>query len=232
MAKKKSSSTVAGRSRGPKVRLKTARGRTVSSARWLQRQLNDPYVAEAKRVGYRSRATFKLIDLDEQFGLLQNATRIVDLGAAPGGWSQYITQEHKNVEIVAIDLLEMEPIAGVTFAQMDFMEMGADDKVKAMLGGPVDLVLSDLAPYTTGHKSTDALRTMALCEASFQFACDVLRPAGNFVAKVQRGGTDHELLTQMRKAFKTVKHVKPPSSRADSSEWFVVALGFRGAQRG
>lgn len=232
MAKKKSSSTVAGRSRGPKVRLKTARGRTVSSARWLQRQLNDPYVAEAKRVGYRSRATFKLIDLDEQFGLLQNAKRIVDLGAAPGGWSQYITQEHKNVEIVAIDLLEMEPIAGVTFAQMDFMDMGADDKVKAMLGGPVDLVLSDLAPYTTGHKSTDALRTMALCEASFLFACDVLRPAGNFVAKVQRGGTDHELLTQMRKAFKTVKHVKPPSSRADSSEWFVVALGFRGAQPG
>lgn len=230
MSKKKSSDNVAGRSRGPKVRLKTARGRTVSSSRWLQRQLNDPYVAEAKRVGYRSRATFKLIDLDEQFGLLKNAKRIVDLGAAPGGWCQYIMQEHKGVELVAIDLLEIEPITGVIFEKMDFMEPGADDKVKALLGGPVDLVLSDLAPYTTGHKPTDALRTMALCEASLLFACDVLRQDGNLVAKVQRGGTDHELLGQMRKAFKTVKHVKPPSSRADSSEWFVVALGFRGEQ--
>ncbi|MEM6681551.1 MAG: RlmE family RNA methyltransferase [Pseudomonadota bacterium] len=229
MAKKKSSSTVAGRSRGPKVRLKTARGRTVSSARWLERQLNDPYVAEARRVGYRSRATFKLIDLDEQFDLLSGAKRIVDLGAAPGGWSQYIAQNYAGAEVVAIDVLEIEPIAGVTFAQLDFMEMGADDIVKAMLGGPVDLVLSDLAPSTTGHKSTDALRTMALCEAAYDFACDVLKPGGNFVAKVQRGGTDHALLSQMRKAFKTVKHVKPPSSRADSSEWFVVALGFRSA---
>ncbi|MGD1956142.1 MAG: RlmE family RNA methyltransferase [Sphingomonadales bacterium] len=228
MAKKKSSSSaVTGRTRGPKVRVKTARGRKLSSTRWLERQLNDPYVAEARRLGYRSRATFKLIDLDEQFELLKSAKRIVDLGAAPGGWSAYVAQRNPGAEIDAIDLLEIAPIADVQFKQMDFMAPGADDVVKAMLGGPVDLVLSDLAPSTTGHKSTDALRTMALCEAAFLFACDTLRPAGNFVAKVQRGGTDHELLVQMRKAFKTVKHVKPPSSRSDSSEWFVVALGFR-----
>ncbi|MEO0412963.1 MAG: RlmE family RNA methyltransferase [Pseudomonadota bacterium] len=228
MSKKKTTTNVAGRNRGLKVRVKTARGRKISSTRWLERQLNDPYVAEARRVGYRSRATFKLIDLDEEFNILAGAKRIVDLGAAPGGWSEYIATTKKGTELVAIDLQDIEPIAGVIFKQMDFMDPGADDVVKAMLGGPVDLVLSDLAPFTTGHKSTDALRTMALCEAAFMFACDTLRPGGNFVAKVQRGGTDHALLGQMRKTFKTVKHVKPPSSRADSSEWFVVALSFRG----
>lgn len=215
------------RPRGPKVRVKKARGMTNSSRRWLERQLNDPYVAEARRQGYRSRAAFKLIDLDDRFHLLKGAKRIVDLGAAPGGWSQIAAARAPDARIIGLDLLPVEPVGGAVFLVMDFLAPGAEDALKAQMDGPADLVLSDLAPATTGHKGTDHIRTMALCEAAFDFATKVLRPGGAFAAKVLRGGADHQLLARMRQAFGSVKHVKPPSSRADSSEWFVVAQDFK-----
>lgn len=208
------------------VRVKSARGRTTSSARWLQRQLNDPYVREAQRLGYRSRAAFKIIEIDEKLKIFKPGQVIVDLGAAPGGWSQ-IAAQRKAKRVVAIDLLEIEPLPGVDFVQMDFMDDDAPDLLKKMTGGPVDLVLSDLAPNTTGHQDTDHLRIMGLVEAAYQFATEVLKPGGAFVAKVFQGGAQSELLNQMKRDFTTVKHIKPPSSRKESAEQFVAAIGFR-----
>ena len=226
--RRKSGGDARSRPRGPKVRVKKTAGMTESSKRWLERQLNDPYVAEAKRQGYRSRAAFKLAELDDRFGLLKGVRHIVDLGAAPGGWSQLAAARLKGARIVGIDLLPIDAVPGATFLEMDFLASDAEQRLIAAIGGPADLVLSDLAPSTTGHKNTDHLRTMALCEAAFDFACRVLRPGGAFVAKVLRGGADHQLLARMRQAFATVKHAKPPASRADSSEWYVVAQGFKG----
>lgn len=217
-----------GRSRGGKVRVRTARGRKTSSTRWLQRQLNDPYVAEARRQGYRSRAAFKLLDLDDKYHLLDGARRVVDLGAAPGGWSQVAAQRLKaGADIVAIDLTAIEPIAGVRFLQMDFMDPAAPDRLKAALDGPVDVVLSDMANAATGHKQTDHLKTMALAEAALDFAVQVLAPGGRFVAKVLRGGSDGQLLDALKRHFGEVRHAKPPSSRKESTEWYVVAKGLR-----
>lgn len=226
--RKPSSKSSLGRNRGPKVRVKMTKKRTVSSARWLERHLNDPYVAEAKRHGFRSRAAFKLIELDEQFKILSGAQTIVDLGAAPGGWSQLLSQRKQNAKVVAMDLLEIETIPGIQFIQKDFLDDDAEDVLIDALGGPADVVLSDMAPAATGHKTTDNIRTMALCEAAFDYAIKVLKPDGHFVAKVLRGGTDHNLLIRMRKHFTQVKHAKPPSSRPESSEWFVVAKNFKG----
>jgi len=228
MTGRKTSSGSLGRSRGPKVRVKKVNRRSVSSTRWLERQLNDPYVAEAKRQGFRSRAAFKLIELDEQFDLLKSAKSIVDLGAAPGGWSQFLAKRHPDAKIVAMDLLEIEPIPGVDFILKDFLDEDAEEVLFKALNGPADLVLSDMAPSATGHKSTDNIRTMALCEAAFDYAIKVLRPGGDFVAKVLRGGTDHQLLARMRHHFTQIKHAKPPSSRSESSEWFVIAKNFKG----
>jgi 23S rRNA (uridine2552-2'-O)-methyltransferase len=208
------------------VRVKTGRGRTTSSTRWLQRQLNDPYVREAQRLGYRSRAAFKIIEIDEKLKIFKPGQVIVDLGAAPGGWSQ-IAAMRKAKRVVAIDIIDIEPLPGVDFIQMDFMDDDAPDTLKAMTGGPVDLVLSDLAPNTTGHQDTDHLRIMGLVEAAYQFATEVLRPGGAFVAKVFQGGAQTELLAQMKRDFTTVKHIKPPSSRKESAEQFVAAIGFR-----
>ncbi|GAB4137547.1 MAG: RlmE family RNA methyltransferase [Sphingomonadales bacterium] len=230
--RRKSGGDPRSRPRGPKVRVKKTAGMTESSKRWLERQLNDPYVAEAKRLGYRSRAAFKLAELDDRFGLLKGARHIVDLGAAPGGWSQLAAARLPGARIVGIDLLPVDPVPGATFLEMDFLAGDAEQRLIAAMGGPADLVLSDLAPSTTGHKNTDHLRTMALCEAAFDFACRVLRPGGAFVAKVLRGGADHQLLARMRQAFATVKHAKPPASRADSSEWYIVAQGFKGDDQG
>ena len=217
------------RSRGGKVRVKTARGRKSSSTRWLQRQLNDPYVAEAQRLGYRSRAAFKLIELDEKFDLLKGARRVVDLGCAPGGWTQIAAKKlGPGAQIIGIDLLEVEPIQGAKMWVMDFLTPGAEERLMKELDGPVDLVLSDMANSATGHKATDHLRTMSLCDAALDFAVKVLGPGGTFVAKVLQGGSDKELLDRMRQHFTSVKHAKPPASRAGSTEWYVVAQGFKG----
>lgn len=210
-----------------KARVKTAKGRKTSSKRWLERQLNDPYVEKAKKEGYASRAAFKIIEIDEKIRLFKKGMTIVDLGAAPGGWSQVAAQKGCS-KVVAIDLLMMEDIPGVDFIQMDFMDDAAPDKLKTMLGGLADAVLSDMAPNTTGHKSTDHIRIMAVVEAAYHFAREVLKPGGTFIAKVFQGGTENELLSQMKKDFKTVKHIKPPASRQESSEQYVVAEGFRG----
>lgn len=211
------------------MRLKTARGRTNSSARWLQRQLNDPYVAEAKRLGYRGRAAFKLKEINERYKILNGAKRIVDLGCAPGGWLQVITEElGKNIELIGLDLQEVEPVEGAEVLLMNFLDEGADLKLMEKLSGPVDIVLSDMANSATGHKATDHIKTMALCEAALDFAIKVLAPDGKFVAKVLQGGSDAELLKLMKKHFKKVTHAKPPSSRKGSTEWFVVAQGFKG----
>jgi 23S rRNA (uridine2552-2'-O)-methyltransferase len=209
-------------------RVKTARGRTASSTRWLERQLNDPYVRQAKAEGYRSRAAYKLLELDERFGLLKGAKRIVDLGIAPGGWSQVARKRAPGAAIVGIDLLETEPLEGVTILQMDFMADTAPAALEAALDGPPDLVLSDMAANTVGHKQTDHLRTMGLVETAAEFAIEVLAEGGTFVAKVLAGGTDAELLAQLKRHFRTVKHAKPPASRKGSSEWYVVAQGFKG----
>jgi len=216
-----------------KVRLKTAKQRTASSQRWLERQLNDPYVAAAKREGYRSRAAFKLIEIDDKHRLLKPGKRIVDLGAAPGGWSQVAAERVRAVEgkgqVVAIDLLAMEPIAGVEFVELDFMDPSAPDRLKGMLRqGGADVVLSDMAAQGTGHARTDHLRIMGLAEAAAEFACEVVSPGGVFVCKVFQGGTERGLLDRLRRAFATVKHVKPPASRSESAELYVVATGFRG----
>ena len=208
-------------------RVKTARRRTASSTRWLERQLNDPYVRRAKAEGYRSRAAYKLIELDDRFDLLRKARRIVDLGIAPGGWSQVARKRTPAARIVGIDLLETEPIDGVTILQMDFMADAAPARLTEALDGPPDLVLSDMAANTVGHKQTDHLRTMGLVEAAAWFAAETLAPDGAFVAKVLAGGTDAELLTMLKRHFRTVKHAKPPASRKGSSEWYVIAQGFK-----
>lgn len=214
------------------VRVKTARGRSVSSARWLERQLNDPYVHEAKRLGYRSRAAFKLSEIDDQFRFLKPGIAVVDLGCAPGGWCQVAVQRVRPLEtggrIVGIDVTPVEPIAGTTILHQDFMDDDAPERLKAALGGPADTVLSDMAAPATGHTQTDHLRIMALAEAAHDFAREILKPDGVFVAKVLRGGTERALLERLKRDFKVVKHVKPPASRADSAEMFVIATGFRG----
>lgn len=209
-------------------RLKSAKKRKASSQRWLERQLNDPYVKLAKEQGWRSRAAFKLIELDDRFGLVKGAQRVVDLGIAPGGWSQVVRKRAPKAAIVGIDLLEVEPIDGVTIFQMDFMDDEAPDLLQNALDGRPDLVLSDMAANTVGHKQTDHLRTMALVETAAWFAVENLCEGGSFVAKGFAGGTDTDLLNLLKKHFKTVKHAKPPASRKGSSEWFVVAQGFKG----
>jgi len=211
-------------------RVKTAKGRKVSSTRWLERQLNDPYVKRAKAENYRSRAAYKLIELDERFGLLRGVKAVIDLGIAPGGWSQVVRRKTPQASIVGIDLLPTDPIAGVAILQMDFMAEDAPDKLKEELGGSADLVMSDMAANTVGHQQTDHLRTMALVEAGLEFATEVLRPGGTYVAKVLAGGADNQLVAEMKRHFTTVKHAKPPASRKDSSEWYVVAQGFKGGQ--
>jgi 23S rRNA (uridine2552-2'-O)-methyltransferase len=214
--------------KNPNERLKSAKGRTASSVRWLSRQLNDPYVKQAKAEGWRSRAAFKLIDLDERFGLLKGSKRVVDLGIAPGGWSQVVRKKSPAAKVVGIDLLPTDPIEGVTIFQMDFMADEAPEALQGALDGPPDLVISDMAANTVGHKQTDHLRTMGLVETAVDFAIQTLAPGGAFVAKVFAGGTDGELLNILKKNFTTVKHAKPPSSRKDSSEWYVIAQGFKG----
>lgn len=213
---------------GGHTRVRTARGRTAQSTRWLERQLNDPYVKRAKAEGYRSRAAYKLIELDEKFGLLRGTKAIVDLGVAPGGWAQVVRKRVPKAPVVGIDLLPVEPLEGVTLLQMDFMDDAAPDRLMAALGRAPDLILSDMAANTVGHAQTDHLRTMALVEAAVDFAVRTLTPGGAFVAKVFAGGTDTALLAILKRHFATIKHAKPPSSRKGSVEWFVVAQGFKG----
>ena len=213
---------------GGRTRVKTAKRRTASSARWLSRQLNDPYVRQAKADGYRSRAAYKLAELDERFDLLKGVKRAVDLGIAPGGWSQVVRQRCPGARVVGIDLLPTEPIEGVTLFEMDFLADEAPEAIMAALEGPPDLVLSDMAANTVGHKQTDHLRTMGLVEAAAHFAIDTLSPGGPFVAKVLAGGTDNALLSLLKRHFASVKHAKPPASRKDSSEWYVIAKQFKG----
>jgi 23S rRNA (uridine2552-2'-O)-methyltransferase len=213
---------------GPRQRVRTARNRSASSTRWLERQLNDPYVRRAKAENYRSRAAYKLLELDERFGLLKGVTTVVDLGIALGGWSQVLRRRAGKAKVVGIDLLPTDPIEGVEILQMDFMDEAAPDKLKAALGGPADLVLSDMAANTVGHPQTDHLRTMALVEAGLEFAKEVLRPGGAYVAKVLAGGADNQLVAELKRHFTTVKHAKPPASRKDSSEWYVIAQNFKG----
>jgi 23S rRNA (uridine2552-2'-O)-methyltransferase len=209
-------------------RIRTARGRKQSSTRWLERQLNDPYVRRAKAENYRSRAAYKLLELDERFGLLKGAKAVVDLGIAPGGWSQVVRRRVPQGRVVGIDLLPTDPIDGVAILQMDFMDEAAPDRLREALGSEADLVLSDMAANTVGHQQTDHLRTMALVEAGLLFATEVLRPGGAYVAKVLAGGADNQLVAEMKRHFMTVKHAKPPASRKDSSEWYVIAQGFKG----
>jgi len=215
-------------------KVKTARGRKYSSKLWLQRQLNDPYVIEARRQGYRSRAAFKLTELDEKFHFLKSGARVVDLGAAPGGWCQVAASivlkgkhGHKG-KVVGLDIQEMEELPDITLLHKDFTEPEAPDMLKDALGGEADVVLSDMAAPATGHTATDHIRIMGLCEMALQFAIEVLSPGGLFLSKVLQGGTEDELLNTMKKHFKTVKHAKPPASRADSAEMYVVAIGFKG----
>lgn len=214
--------------RGPRQRVRTARNRSASSTRWLERQLNDPYVRRAKAENYRSRAAYKLLELDARFGLLKGVGAVVDLGIAPGGWSQVLRRRAPKAKIVGIDLLPTDPIEGVEILQMDFMDETAPGRLKAALGGPADLVLSDMAANTVGHPRTDHLRTMALVEAGLEFAKEVLRPGGAYVAKVLAGGADNQLVAELKRHFSSVKHAKPPASRKDSSEWYVIAQGFKG----
>lgn len=212
-------------SKGGTTRVKTARNRTAASTRWLSRQLNDPYVKRAKAEGYRSRAAYKLIELDEKYALLKGRRAIVDLGVAPGGWTQVVRKLRPDARIVGIDLLPTEPIAGADFLTMDFMDDAAPGAIMELLGGAPDLVLSDMAANTVGHPQTDHLRTIALAEAAADFAIMMLQPGGAFVAKVFQGGTSGDLLTLLKQNFTSVRHAKPPSSRKGSPELFVVALG-------
>lgn len=218
-----------------KVRLKTKKSRTASSKRWLERQLNDPYVARAKREGLRSRAAYKLIEIDDKYRLLKPGARVVDLGAAPGGWSEVAAKRAQAGEgrgmVVAIDLLEMVPIAGVEFLHLDFLDPQAPGRLRALIG-EADVVLSDMAANATGHKKTDQLKIMALVEAGAEFAREVLRPGGKFLTKVLQGGTDSALLAELKRDFVTVRHVKPQASRVDSAELYLLAAGFRGGARG
>lgn len=214
-------------SREAKQKVRTAKGRTTASTKWLNRQLNDPYVQKAQMDGYRGRAAYKLLEINEKLDILQPGQTVIDLGAAPGGWCQIAAQ--KGCKVIGLDLLEIDPIPDVAFFRMDFMDDDAPDTLVGAAGGEkVDIVMSDMAPNTTGHKNTDHLRIMALVEAAYYFARDVLKQDGVFLAKVRQGGTEHELLAQMKKDFKTIKHIKPPSSRKESSETFVIAQGFRG----
>lgn len=218
-----------------KTYVKTAKKRSSASTLWLQRQLNDPYVALAKQEGYRARSAFKLIELDDKFHFLAPGKRVVDLGAAPGGWTQIAVKRVKSLPenplVVGLDLLEMAPIAGAKTTQLDFLDDSAPDVLKEMLGGhKADVVLSDMAPNTTGMKDIDHLRIMGLLETAYAFACEILNPDGAFVAKIFQGGTEQNLLNEMKKRFKTVKHAKPPASRKESSEFYVVATGFKGEQ--
>lgn len=215
------------------VTVKSGGKRKLSSKLWLERQLNDPYVAQAKRDGYRSRAAYKLLELDAKYRLLKINQSVVDLGAAPGGWSQIAAKRVGAVEgrgkVVAIDLLEMPDIPGVTFAQLDFLAEDAPAKLRTMLGGGADVVMSDMAANTTGHRKTDQLRILGLVEGAAEFACEVLKPGGTFLAKVFQSGADADLLAQLKRDFATVRHVKPAASRQDSSERYVLATGFRGS---
>lgn len=213
---------------GGRTRVRTSRGRTPQSNRWLERQLNDPYVRRAKAEGYRSRAAYKLLELNERFALLRGVRRVVDLGIAPGGWSQVVRKLAPRAAIVGIDLLPVDPIDGVEIFQLDFTHDSAPGLLLAALDGPPDLVLSDMAANTTGHTQTDHLRTMGLVETGAAFAYDVLSPGGAFVAKVLAGGADSALVSELKRNFTTVKHAKPPASRKDSSEWYVIAQGFKG----
>ena len=232
MAEKKSKG---GASRTLKVRVKTARKRTLSSTLWLERQLNDPYVHAAKREGYRSRAAFKLAEMDDRFHFLKPGGRVVDLGAAPGGWCQVAVARVKALDgrgaqkgrVIGVDISDMEPLPGATVMKLDFLSPGADEEVKRVLGGEADAVLSDMAAHATGHRQTEHLKIMALCEAAAQFAIDVLAEGGTYCAKVLRGGTENELLAMLKQHFQTVRHVKPKASRADSAEMYVLAQGFR-----
>jgi 23S rRNA (uridine2552-2'-O)-methyltransferase len=213
-----------------RVKVKNTKSRKASSNKWLERQLNDPYVHAAKAKGYRSRAAFKLIDLNDQFHFLKIGGRILDLGAAPGGWSQIAHQRvGAKGTVVAADIFEMEPIEGVTVLQADLLDEQTPSSLKKLLGGPADVVLTDMAAPTTGHRETDHIRTSALLEAALNVAEDTLKPGGTFVGKVFQGGATGELLHRLKKSFKTVRHVKPPASRAESVELYLVALGFRGA---
>jgi 23S rRNA (uridine2552-2'-O)-methyltransferase len=211
-----------------KVRVKGAK--SLSSKLWLERQLNDPYVARAKREGFRGRAAFKLIEVDDKHHLLKKGVRVVDLGAAPGGWSQVAVKRigAGQGRVVAIDVLDMAPVAGVDFVQLDFLDPGATDRLKDMLGGPADVVLSDMAANATGHRKTDHLKIMALAEAAADFAREVLAPGGAFLCKVLQGGTEATLLAGLKQDFTSVKHVKPAASRTDSAELYLLATGFRG----
>jgi 23S rRNA (uridine2552-2'-O)-methyltransferase len=208
-------------------RVKTGKGRKTSSTRWIARHLNDPYVQEAQKQGLRSRAAFKLMEMDKKLKIIKSGMRVVDLGAAPGGWSQVLSQR-SLAHIASIDILHMDPLPGVNFIQMDFTDNEAPAALKAIMGGMADLVLSDLSPNTTGHKQTDHLRMMGLVEMAWDFAAEVLKPNGAFIAKVFQGGTQDELLAKIKPRFATIKHIKPPSSRQESSEVYLVAQGFRG----
>lgn len=221
---KSSSGDASGRGRTP-VKVKKSKGRTTSSQAWLQRQLNDPYVAAAKGKGYRSRSAFKLVELDEKFRLLKKGARVLDLGAAPGGWCQVAVA--KGATVVAADVLPMEAIPGVTIFQADLTDPDVPARLKEALSGPADLVLTDMAAPTTGHRATDHIRTIALVEIALEVAEDCLRPGGAFVAKVFQGGATGDLLARIKKHFREVRHVKPPASRADSVELYLVALGFK-----
>jgi 23S rRNA (uridine2552-2'-O)-methyltransferase len=215
--------------RGLTTRLRTAKGRTTASQKWLERQLNDPYVRAAQARGLRSRAAFKLIEIDEKYHLLKPGARVVDLGAAPGGWIQVVVQKAgPRGRVVALDLLAMDPLPGATVLQGDFQDPAAEQAVLAALDGPADLVLSDMAPNTTGHGATDHLRIIGLAELALDFAIKVLAPGGGFVAKVFQGGSEKALLDALKRNFASVRHAKPPASRKDSSELYVVAMGFRG----
>lgn len=229
---KTSAVTLTGRTES--VRVKTANRRKLASTLWLQRQLNDPYVAEAQKRGYRSRAAFKLLQLDEKFHLLGPGRRVVDLGAAPGGWTQVAVERVRpnatGAQVVGLDILEMEAVAGAHTFQADFLDPSAPERLKALLGGPADVVLSDMAAPTTGHGPTDHLRIMNLAEAAYDFAEEVMAPGGAFVCKLFQGGAEKDLLDRLKRDFAVVRHAKPAASRADSSETYVVATGFRGGR--
>lgn len=229
MAKKPPSKGDSRSNRQMHVRVKTARGRKKSSTQWLQRQLNDPYVLKAKEEGYRSRATYKLVELDEKFSLLKPGMTVVDLGAAPGGWTQVALQKvGKNGRVIALDINPFDEIPGAIMLEQDFMAEEAPDVIiEALEGRKADLVMSDMAAPSCGHAPTDHLRIMALCEAALDFALDVTAPGGHFVAKVLKGGSEKSLLDLMKKHYTTVKHAKPPASRSDSAEAYVVAMGFK-----
>ena len=232
MSKRRRSGGAPTTARAPAVRVKTAGRRKASSTQWLERQLNDPYVSEAKRLGYRSRAAFKLIQLDDRFRFLKPGARVIDLGSAPGGWAQVAAQRVKaeagRGRVVGIDLLAMDPIPGTVLLEHDFLDATAPAALRRALGGPADVVLSDMAAPATGHAATDHLRVMALAEAAYAFAREVLAPGGTFIAKVFQGGSERELLEALKRDFTSLRHAKPPASRAESAELYVVAHGFRG----